>query len=309
MSVHIVYRSHGGENTKDRPAYYSKLIALASCARAAEAAGVDITFINDGPIPVERLSLMRQVGTVIGTPVSRGMRSSYRAALNYALRQEWPDTDVVFFSEDDYLYTEDAFLRLGRFEQLRPDTTYFALFGFSGTPGNVAAGKAEHALPKNWEPVRAVEHGDEWLQIDSTASTFGARLGALRKDFGIFMFCMVPHANSLRDHDTMMLLQGYEPHRTSVLLRDLFLLAPGGITTRLRAAALAPFLIASNIRAHRFRRNRRILFAADPNVAAHLEVQLIPEGHDWASEAAHAVGWLDEFSPAPQSRWPSESHS
>ena len=35
--LRILYRHYGGDNTKPRPAYYSKMLALTSLLRAAEA--------------------------------------------------------------------------------------------------------------------------------------------------------------------------------------------------------------------------------------------------------------------------------
>jgi hypothetical protein len=44
--LHVVDRSHGGENAKDRPRFYSKLLTLASLVRAAEEAGRPIELVS-----------------------------------------------------------------------------------------------------------------------------------------------------------------------------------------------------------------------------------------------------------------------
>src|SRR5688500_12626991 len=64
--LRIVYRSSEAENTKPRPPYYSKTLALASVLRAVAPLGADaeIEFVNDGEIPAERLALMEAHGTV-----------------------------------------------------------------------------------------------------------------------------------------------------------------------------------------------------------------------------------------------------
>jgi hypothetical protein len=49
-SARMSYRSYGGQNTKDRPAYYGKLLALSSLLRAVSnmRRRVEVIFLNDG---------------------------------------------------------------------------------------------------------------------------------------------------------------------------------------------------------------------------------------------------------------------
>jgi hypothetical protein len=84
LTIHLVYRSYGGENRKRRPAYYSKWLTLNSFLRAAERLpDADLIFLNDGPIPERRLQAMHTAGRVVSlgdTP--SGMRASYLHALH-----------------------------------------------------------------------------------------------------------------------------------------------------------------------------------------------------------------------------------
>ncbi len=287
MTVHVIYRSYGGENMKNRPGFYSKLLALASCVRAAQAAGVSLTFLNDGPIPADRLALMRESGEVLTLNGSGGMRASYLAALRWATSQRFADSDVVWFSEDDYLYDPDAFLALERLARERPGSTNYALYGFSGEGDD-----GHYSPPKGWDPQRITVGGDAWKQIDSTTSTFGLRVGTLHEDFGIFRLCMLPHRRQLRDHDTCLVYQGYEPYTWRELLQALVLLAPGSPRERLRQAVFSPFFIATNLRSHRPSRHRRVLLSPAPNLATHLETDLMAEGRDWARIAVDTEDWL-----------------
>jgi hypothetical protein len=66
--LHVIYRSYDGENNKERPAFYSKVVALASCIRAFEglkAGTAEIIYFNDGPIPAERIRLMERSGEIL----------------------------------------------------------------------------------------------------------------------------------------------------------------------------------------------------------------------------------------------------
>ena len=66
MTHRLVYRSYGGENRKQRPDYYSKVLTLTSFVRAAaRLPAADIIFLNDGPVPGDRLAIMERFGRVI----------------------------------------------------------------------------------------------------------------------------------------------------------------------------------------------------------------------------------------------------
>ncbi|GMA38638.1 hypothetical protein [Mobilicoccus caccae] len=49
MTVHLVYRSYGGDNDKDRPRWFGKLLCAASFVRAAHEAACGCTGSTTGP--------------------------------------------------------------------------------------------------------------------------------------------------------------------------------------------------------------------------------------------------------------------
>lgn len=82
MKLHVVYRSSGGENLKQRPTFYSKILCLLSFLQTLALTGGDIQiiFLNDGAIPENRRRLMKMVGEPIevrgkAKVVSRGART------------------------------------------------------------------------------------------------------------------------------------------------------------------------------------------------------------------------------------------
>ncbi len=309
MAIRVVYRSHGGENAKDRPDYYSKRLGLLSFLRATEGMDLDVVYVNDGPIPDDRLRLMTATGQTVELP-GVGMRGSYRTALRVATSGRWSREDVVWFSEDDYLYHGDAFRRLQQAVDTLDEAEYFALY--ASTPAHPVEEGPVHR-PSGWRDLPPWQVGDQaWVRIYSTTSSFGARIGALHQDMGIFRFCMVPHVRMLRDHDTCLLLQGFEPHSYTGLARAVVGLGNGDGSgdasgrARARAAALAPFLLASNLRAHRRPSRRRMFLAAEPNLATHMETGLSATGRDWPEVARETWAWaaqrglLDPADTAPQ---------
>jgi hypothetical protein len=285
-----VYRSYGGENMKDRPAYYSKLSCLLSFLRAADEAGVRPLFLNDGPVPADKLELMHSAGDVLELP-GLGMRGSYWSALTVATDGRWGAGDVVVFSEDDYLYRPESLVRLSAAADAIPAADYFALY--ADTPAHRTY--RDHPLPegpRGWQdPPPWDVDGQPWVRVRSTTSSFAARVGPLRQDLGIFRFCMFPHRTMLRDHDTCLLYQGFEPHSYTGLARAAVGLAGGTPRERLRAAVLSPVLFATNLRAHRRAARRRLLVAADPNLATHMESALLAPATDWSSVADETRRW------------------
>src|SRR5664279_136718 len=132
-TLHVVYRSCAAENRKGRPSFYSKRLALLSLLRAATSVRsvVDLLFVNDGTIPSERLALMRSCGDVM-TGTSMGVRGSYRQALAAARSRGWSGHDLVWFSEDDYLYRASALADLTEASLIWPRADYFALYASIG---------------------------------------------------------------------------------------------------------------------------------------------------------------------------------
>lgn len=287
--LHVIYRSHGGENLKHRPSYYSKQLALSSFLRArarmTEPAGV--LFLNDGPIPAERLELMPGAGTVL--PVECGSnRRSYQLMLGLAAEQSWPDDDVVWFAEDDYLYTPDALQSLALATRALPDGDYFSLF----SPYDLAAGRSSGAVSIA---------GVGWFRGTSTTSTFGVRLGALRRDRRLLT--VLPYSGGSWDHTSCLVVQGRRPYRSETIRGEL--LPFGSHPPREWARPLVRGVLHAGMNGLAFRRpaNRRTFYATDPLLVWHMETG----PHDspiWADVAADARAWASSVGitvPAPWS--------
>ncbi len=292
MALRLIYRSYGGENRKGRPEYFDKRACLLSFLRAADEVedDVELVFINNGPIAEDRVRLMRAAGTIVDLP-NVGVHASYAGALGHAVDGRWPDSDIVWFSEDDFLYRPDAFAALSEAAAALPEASYFGLYGSSPDASFTQPGPDLHR-PRAWTDLPAWRVGErKWVRFYSTTATFGARIGILREDMGIFRWCTIPHRNMFRDHDTSLVYQGFEPHSYRRLARNLLGRAPGTPKERLREAFLAPFLLATNLRSHRRANRRRLLVGADPNLATHVEVGYIASGTDWGEVAQAALEW------------------
>jgi len=196
--LHVLYRSTGGENQKGRPPFYSKTLCLGSFLRAfgrIRDRG-SITFVNDGPMPEERTAVMEQWGTVVSLP-GLGNSPSYREAIRMAT--ELPDGELVYFAEDDYLYTEWALVKLlAAFDEL-PTVDYITLYDHLDRyrrKDDIRAGLSRMFLAG----------GHHWRTVDSTCMTYGARTERLKRDLWIQQLCTVPRTP--RDRTLWRMVQG-----------------------------------------------------------------------------------------------------
>ena len=295
MTQRLVYRSYGGENRKRRPHYYSKLLTLTSFVRAAaRLPGADITFVNDGPVPADRLAVMERFGRVVQlADEPQGMRASYRAGLLLSTTEPWSDDDVVSYIEDDYLFTEEAFLALAAATSELAQASYFSLYGDRPDYSDPGA-TVTHSLPRCWLAAPdLVAGGRVWFNRASIASTFSARVGALRADLPVFLACMRPFRKRYLDHETCLIYQGYVPYHGRELLFGLpddFVLS---VRSVVRTVVLVPFRIALNLLARR-RRAAHLLYALTPNEATHLEHPVISVDRDWEAVAVEVAQWAEE---------------
>jgi hypothetical protein len=295
MKHHLVYRSYGGENRKQRPQLYSKLLTLTSFVRAASRlAEADILFLNDGPVPPDRLAVMEQFGRVVQLAEEpQGMRASYQAALLLCTTEPWSDEDVVSYIEDDYLFTENAFLALAEASAELPQVCYFTLYGdrpdYSDPDSRIT-----YSLPRDWTPAPDLRAGDRtWFHRAAIASTFSARVGTLRADLPVFFACMRPFRRRFLDHETCLIYQGYVPYHG----RELLLGLPGDFLPSVRGVARAVFLLPFRIALNRLARRRgtaNLLYAISPNEATHYEHPVISRDRDWDAVAVEVAEWAEQ---------------
>lgn len=293
--MHLILRSYGGENRKHRPAYYSKLLTLTSFVRAAQAVpNGDIIFVNDGPIPGDRLTIMERFGEVVWTPSGPiGMRGSYLHALDLTHRRTWPDTDLVAFNEDDYLFTEHAFTAIREAHHVIPEASYFTVYASPPdyTDPHV---RRQYSLPRDWRPRPDVDvAGTRWFHHPSTTSTFAGRVGAVRADRAVFRHCMYPFRRRFLDHETCLIYQGHVPYRGTEIITGLPDDVVWSARELARTAFLVPFRIALDVHAA-LRHEPHYLYGATPNEATHLENPVVSPDRDWTAVGREVAQWAEE---------------
>jgi len=292
--LHVVYRSYGGENQKGRPAYYSKVLALASLVRALSEidGGVEVLYLNDGPIPADRLRLMESSGEVLARS-QLGMRGSMQAALALPAQRAWHADDVVWFSEDDYLYQPSALSGLEAAAGAFPEADYFALYALIGNRLPNGQAPVGTPVPAEWQDSEPrLVRGQPWRRALSTTSTFGGRVGAIVEDRPLMHAAM--WSGGAWDHTTCLLYQGFQPYPVSTVassLRD----ASGPAELLKRTAVSAARLGLNGYQAARARLGvpGRLLIAPDPALVTHLESEFMALGTDWTAVARSTRTWYD----------------
>jgi hypothetical protein len=303
-TLRIIYRSHGAENAKSRPPYYSKLLALASVVRAVRQSGFSpqVVYWNDGPIPGDRLELMRSSGEVVQIDGGSN-RASYRAAVETAATNALEPQDVIWFAEDDYLYQPWAFRMVREGALAVPEADYLSVVGGRAldlrSPRSATAGLPRRGAADAPNPIEV--GGVSWFRGMSTTSTFGVRLWVLREDRRLLR--MIPYSGGAWDHTTCLTVQGRRPFRWDEVREEL--LPFDTLPVRHWPASMARGLVRSgvNLRSRRFARHRRLLYLSDPVGARHLEVPGASDGVDWPTLAADTRAWAhDQGLRIPDSR-------
>ncbi len=294
--LHIVYRSYGGENTKPRPPFYSKGLALSSLLRATAAMSTpfSISFANDGTIPAQRIAMMEKVGEVV--PIAGGStRRSYRAALAWAAAQKWPADDLVWFAEDDYLYVEDALQHLVGAAHRIADADYLSLWGHlavdTSAPRRHPRLRAEEMSAADPDAVEL--DGIRWYHQMSTTSTFAVRVAALHHD--LHLLRLVPFTGGAWDHATCQSLQGLQPFtwaQVSDLAKQAIIGGPPGSDGRMLTASRMAMYAAVNLRSRRRPEACRSLYASDPQLIYHMEYPSQARGNrSWETVAQDSAAW------------------
>lgn len=228
----VVYRSTGPDRFPRRPPYFDKLACLRSFLlsyRHVRQRG-RIVFLNDGPVPEDRVALMRAWGTVVELG-GIGNGPSFKASVQAAL--EASDDAIAYFAEDDYLYLEPGLERLLAVFQAVPDADYVTLYDHLDR-------YTRHDDAKGGMSRLYVAAGQHWRTVESSCLTFGARVRRLRHDAWI---TRVAAAWQRRPKDRLMwrLIQGQKYFAWKLPKRTLLGAVPA-LATHMDARSLAPIV-------------------------------------------------------------------
>jgi hypothetical protein len=179
VKLHVLYRICATENTKFRPEFYSKSLALKSFLAAlsgVDAVG-DVQFLCDGPVPADLVDTMRPAGVIVDTP-GLGNSGSYRRALAmFRESTHWKGSDLVYFAEDDYLYRPNALRQLCAAARAIRRASFFTPYDHPDY--STLAPHLE--FRRRHTRQRWTINGRSWRSVRGTTMTFAARVGAMRR--------------------------------------------------------------------------------------------------------------------------------
>jgi hypothetical protein len=209
------------------------------------------------------------------------------AMLDLPMARSWPEDDLVWFAEDDYLYLPRAFVDLVAAADAFPQATYFGLYALVGMrqPNGVMFDDPLR-MPSGWsESEVTLVNGHPWRRAVSTTSTFGARVKALVEDYPIMQLAM--RSGGAWDHTTCLMYQGFTPYPARSLLNALFAHDVSKSFSR-RAGIFAARMGLNLYNVMRILKpsRRRIIVSAEPALITHLETEHLAVGMDWAKVAA-----------------------
>ncbi|MCX6465947.1 MAG: hypothetical protein NTW05_20495 [Pseudonocardiales bacterium] len=301
--LRILHRSYAGDGAKPRPPYFSKLLALVSLLRAADALPVrpELVFLNDGPMPADRLRVMEAHGEVRQVRRGGSDARSYREMLADEAARPGADEDLVWLAEDDYLYAADGFLRLVQAAAALPQADYLMLYGSLALDPAAGAGRRVAVLREGGADHPAAQTADvdgaTWFRIASTTSTFGLRRRALREDLRLLRLGAL--TGGAWDNSSCRMVQGFTPFDRGTLRADLLPLGREPLARWPRSVARGLVRALALPLSRRPARLRRTFMGSDPELAFHMEAGDVPPHPvstrtskvDWATVAAESAAW------------------
>lgn len=225
----ILYRSTGDEKKEGRPVFFAKLLCLHSLLQSVQYVQppANIVFINDGHMPNDRLWIMQSHGKIVSLE-GIGNSQSYRVALDMAL--QLPDDQIVYFAEDDYLYTPSAFTQMLDLFRDLPVINYVTPYDHPDryTRTDDARGGFSRVY---------IAGGMHFRTVESTCMTYGARVKSLRSDAWIHR--LFTKFNTPRDRGMWRMILGLKQYGLKFPKRTLVGPIPS-LATHMVSTLMAP---------------------------------------------------------------------
>lgn len=178
--LHILYRICEKENFKKRPYFFSKKLCLENFLQAFQRVeNASLHLICDGDVNPEIISPALSFAEVKYLP-NVGNSNSFWTVFESAL--DFPEHDLIYFVEDDYLHCLDALEKLLDCYQSIP-CDYITLYD------HPVRYMPNYAFGEDWlvnNPTVLVSEHHHWREVESTCMTFASNPSVLRADYLIF---------------------------------------------------------------------------------------------------------------------------
>ena len=127
VELHVLYRTYAGMNSKKRPEWFDRRVALQSLLQSLDASGVEsrITFLVDGRRPADLEDFDFPTIGINGGNCAASFRGAIKAAA--AIAADSSGDTLFWIAEDDYLYRPEAMSELASVARVSPQSAYLAL--------------------------------------------------------------------------------------------------------------------------------------------------------------------------------------
>ncbi len=232
--INAVYRYYSGDNAKKRPSFFSKHLCfesfLAAWRELGEARGrlvflCDAVRFEKGPVE----SLARKSCDEVLFLGGIGNCPSYLRSIDIAVA--FPEGDLVYLSEDDYLYRPEALSRLAEARSGIPEASYFTLYDH---PDRYT--RKDDAPFRRRELYLAGDH--HWRTVESTCMTYAGLVEAIRGDKLIHRF-VARKGGTPNDRRMWRAIQGIGTYVCKIPKRLLIGAVPA-LATHMEADLLSP---------------------------------------------------------------------
>ncbi len=234
MNFIFLYRLYPKENSKNRPAFYSKELALKSFLAAYDKVVFNkrlIIALDASYLPVSYQAILSNTVYDIQFFGGIGNLKSYQRTID--LLESNMESDFFYISEDDYLYKHDA---LNEFSQAICNFTHVDYITLYDHPDRYT--RSDNQTPFGGDKI-LVSANYHWRTVESTCMTFGGRLDSLKKDINTHK--MPYETNYPHDRKLWHKLQGLGKYRWRFPKHRLIAPMPS-LATHLEEKYLAPIV-------------------------------------------------------------------
>lgn len=183
----ILYRFSDSKNNKNRPNWFDKRLILKQFLHRFDLPENEIFVFADNVCDdtIDFLnSIIREPNKHV-VRISLGNANSFLYTCNFAMQQFNDDNEIIYFAEDDYLYTKNANKIIN--EGIRCLNADYVT-GYDHPDKYINGNEGGNPQIKENGEVSVVRStsSSHWKYTNSTTITFAVKLGTLKKDYHLF---------------------------------------------------------------------------------------------------------------------------
>ncbi len=188
----VILRTTSNQAGKHRPEWFS----YESCFRSLYNQDPGLTVFFDGAPETVPEYISKTDVTTVFCENGGSETKSFRSLLTFLQKQAWPNNEIVYIVEDDYLHRPEALKILQEaFDETNAD--YITLYDH---PDKYIPGYFDKYAP-GFSHILFFSRSCHWKTIPSTTNTFATRYKTLMDDMEVHMKFSPEDEKTSRDHE------------------------------------------------------------------------------------------------------------